>query len=147
MNQEVAQSRMRHRVFRNKATGQNLVEMALTFPLLLIVIFAIMEIGRVWNTFEGARMAAMDGAYTAAVYRSEDLGRQQMEERLTRAGIPFTVVNVASTNSGQAYQADVTVQYRPLLGGISIASLSGPLTLIPAQFDINYNNVQSAVVY
>lgn len=133
---------------RNGYRGQNLVEMALTFPFLLIVIFAIMEVGRFWNVYEGARLAAMDGAYTASVYRDTNLGKKQITDRLTRAGIPFNDGNVQVTKAADGtYTVNMQVQYNPLLGGISIASISGPLTIIPNTINITTSNVEANSVY
>ncbi len=65
---------MFHKLRRNEK-GQAIVEMALVMPLLVMLLFGIVEFGRVLNTYivvtnlsrEGARLGAVGGSDTAIV--------------------------------------------------------------------------------
>lgn len=136
---------------RKSAQGQNLVELVLTLPFLLILVFAVIEMGRVWQVYESAKTAAMDGAYVASVYQDPIMGQQQIQTRLNTANIAYTNVSVQPVNSAQGaiigYQSNVTVIFIPLMGGISLPTLSGPISIIPNQIPITYRNISYNSVY
>jgi Flp pilus assembly protein TadG len=58
---------IRHRLSRED--GQAAVEFALVLPLLLLVLFAIVEFGRAYNAYNDLNQMAADGARFAAVAR------------------------------------------------------------------------------
>ena len=133
--------------------GQNLVELALTLPFLLLLIFTIVEVGRAWQTYQGAKMAAIDGAYTASVYHDEALGEDQMQARLNQARIPYNaydivpVENTAGSTVVVGYKANVNVTYKPLFGGMSLPTLVGAVTIIPSEFPIEYHEIYYNSIY
>jgi Flp pilus assembly protein TadG len=132
---------------RRRHTGQNLVELVLTLPFVLILVFFIIEAGRVNFTFQGAKMAVMSGAHTAALYHNAAVGKQQLDNKLAATGLTATTASVVQLPNRHAYQATVTVHYAPFFGGVSIPTLSGPVSILPSQFDITYNAVEDVAVY
>ena len=141
--------------------GQNLVELALVLPFLMILIFAIVEIGRVWQCYQGTKMAAIDGAYTASLsYGAGEsaaisAGQTQMLNRLAAANLMsggttmsvLPVKNNGGTGAIIGFKAAVQTQFRPIVGAISLPTMSGPVPIIPAAFPISYDNIQFNAVY
>ncbi len=138
---------------RKRERGQNLVELVLTLPFLILIIFGIVEMGRVWQTYQGAKMAAIDGAYTASVFQDETLGEDQIKSRLEQAKITYTafdivpVTNTSGSNITIGYKATVTAEFRPLFGGMEVPTLANPITIIPAAFPIQYDEIYYPSVY
>jgi Flp pilus assembly protein TadG len=135
---------------KTRKSGQNLVELALTFPLLLVLILAVVEVGRAWNTYESARMAAMDGSYTAAIYQNTGLGEVQIKNRLDAANIPYNAgdIRVTQTNPNSGvYSASIIVQFRPIFSDLSINFMDQQFSLLPANIDISYQNVETNLIY
>ena len=129
-----------------KSRGQNLVEFAVTIPLVLAMFFFILEMGRVWFVYEAAKMAANDGSTTAAKYHNAEAGTAQATRKITEAGLEG-MGTVTQVDGKHAYAAEVTVVYEPFFGGMSIPTLGGEITLIPAGFDISYTQISTASVY
>jgi len=133
---------------RQKASrGQNLVELALTLPFVIVMMFAIIEFGRVWYTYEGVKMAVNEGLVVASNYYSPSTGQTRMQQRLAAAGLTASTATITQVPGQQAWQANATVQYTPFFGNLSIPSISGPITILPANFDISYTAVQAVSIY
>lgn len=60
-------------------SGQSLVEWALIIPLIMLVIFGIIEFGRLYNAHLIVTSSAREGARKAAVSSSEDAVRTAVE--------------------------------------------------------------------
>lgn len=132
---------------RARHRGQNLVELVLTLPFVIIMVFFIIELGRAWMVYEGAKMAARDGAYTASIYHSVSTGQTQLDNKLAAAGLTVKTSKISQVPNQHAYQADVTVSFAPFFGSIAIPTLSGPITILPSQFDISYTAVTDVAIY
>jgi Flp pilus assembly protein TadG len=132
---------------RGSSRGQNLVELALTLPFVIIMLFFIIELGRVWFVYEGAKMAALEGAHTAAIFHNDTVGESQLNKKLAAAGLNVKSSNVSQVANQHAYQADVTVGFSPFFGGLSIPTLSGPISIIPGDFDITYTAIEDVAIY
>lgn len=98
MNQQFRPGR-RMRLFRGNSAGQALVELALTIPLLLLVLLGATELARVayvvievTNAAEAAVRYGAQNTTTAA-----DLAGMQAAARADGASIALNVVNVTST--------------------------------------------------
>jgi Flp pilus assembly protein TadG len=140
--------------------GQNLIELALTFPLLLVVILSIVEVGRAWNAYEGTRLAAMDGVHTASIYNNVGLGEAQIAARLQSAGISADTTNptcaptgggasrgfVVSNNNG-TFDVRVCSRFIPIFADLRIGFINREFTIMPAQIPIVYQNIQSTNIY
>src|SRR4051794_27130976 len=86
--------RIRHRA--HDEHGQSMVEVALIVPLLLTVLFAISQLGIVFNDWTQVPSAARAGARKAAVSR---LDASRVTKAVTAAGAA-TSLSVASNSCG-----------------------------------------------
>ena len=100
--------------------GQDLVELALLLPLLLIIMVIVLDMGRAFNTYmvltnaarEGARLATRDphnvtAIHGAALYETRNAG-------LSDGDVTISVIPASSGNPVR-----VTVQYGfPLFSGL-----------------------------
>ena len=107
--------------------GQSLVEFVLVLPIFIILLFGIMEFGRIWETMNVLTSAAREGARVAAV-TNPDAGAatSAAQNLLTSANIRNVTVNVTGPNSSDQVVVTVSCNYVPLTGGIvpGIGSLS-----------------------
>lgn len=133
---------------RNAARGQNMIEMAIVLPFLIIGIFFTVELGRVWQTYQGAKMAAEDGAYTATINDSAVQGNGVISQRLNSANIPGNgvirpIMGFGTIAHRIGYKAQVNAVYQPLFGGVVLTLPFTGITvpIIPAQFPIQYDSV------
>lgn len=91
--------------FRN-SKGQNLIELVVVLPLLVLLILGIMQLGLYWRTFQTIESVALEGANVAAstvdnlqTANNEpvDSAIQAVNNRLQMAGLPqVTPGNVAA---------------------------------------------------
>lgn len=132
---------------RVRQSGQNLVELALTLPFLLAMLFFTIDIGRAWMVYDGAKMAVRDAVYTASIYHSATVGKSQLDNKLAAAGLSVKTAKIVQVPREHAYQGDVTVTYEPMFAQLQIPSLSGPIRLIPANIDVKYTSVTDVAVY
>ncbi len=135
------------RTRRSATKGQNLVELVLTLPFVLALLFFTIDLGRVWMVYEGAKMAARDAAYTAAIYHSASVGKTQLDNKLAASGLDVKTATVKQVTNQHAYQVDVTVSFKPLFAQLSIPTLAGPQAIIPNGFDVNYAAITDVSVY
>ncbi|MEW5953326.1 MAG: TadE/TadG family type IV pilus assembly protein [Bacillota bacterium] len=105
--------------------GQSLVEMALVLPLLIIILFGIIEFGRVFHSYLIITHASREGARVGVVGQSNTDIKQQIqdaaplnldkltititpsEQQARTPGVPLTV--------SVGYQVDL---FTPILGSI-----------------------------
>ena len=132
---------------RLKHRGQNLVELVFTLPLVLIMIFLTIELGRVWYAYNSAKMAAEKGVYTAAIYHNASSGQVELEGRLAAANLDVVTAQVAQVPNKHAYRADVTVTFTPFLANLVMPTVAGDMRIFPAAFDISYEALNDASVY
>ena len=137
--------RLRRRVRSEK--GAELIEVALTLPLLLLVLLGIIEFGFLFQEYEVVTNAAREGARIAALVPTAGYTTNEAKARatdyLTAGGLNMsqatpapTVVQsqVAITGTGKCITAmTVTVNYQhpvPFLSGI-IRYFGGTMATIP----------------
>jgi Flp pilus assembly protein TadG len=120
---------------RTNESGQAVVEFAVILPVLLMILFAILQFGIVFNNYIQVTAAAREGARKAAVSRS--LGTAAAETAATTAakaaapGLKQTSITVTYPNSPTFAQgSDVTVQvtYPYSISILGIIVKSGKLT-------------------
>ena len=99
---------------RRQRRGTAVVEFAIVLPIFFLMVFAMIEFGRMVMvrqvltnaSREGARIGVLDGATTAEV-------ETQVENYLTSAAIPFTPGNVVTVSpsppSSAGYGESVTI--------------------------------------
>lgn len=90
--------------------GQSLVEMALMLPLLLLLVFGIIEFGRILNASIMVTSAAREGARYGATGADEADIIQQVNDSLSPIGAPDDV-DVDGEQGGRGTSVTVTVTY------------------------------------
>jgi Flp pilus assembly protein TadG len=80
---------------RNNQSGQAIVELALTLPLLLLVVLGIFDFGLMFQRFEVVTNAAREGARVAVLPDYTDLHQSEIHAAnyLSASGIAGTPVN------------------------------------------------------
>ena len=77
------------RVIRNRASrdeGVAAVEFALILPVLALILFGVLEFGRVWSQYQLFQGAAREGARCAAVASTSDC---VVQDEIDQAASPF----------------------------------------------------------
>ena len=132
---------------RRRHAGQNLVELTVTLPFVLLLILFLIEIVRVSFTYQATSIAARQGAEFAAVYHTTAMGLQQMKRTLAASGLTPTTTTVTQVANTHGYEASVTVKYTPLFT-VSIPLVGGTNTNVtPGSFDIAFKAVPDAGLY
>lgn len=82
--------------FRKSHRGQSLVEMALILPILIIILFGIMEFGRVFHAYLVITHAAREGARYGVI--AKDVAEIKQKVQDTSPGIELDLANDVSVN-------------------------------------------------
>jgi len=106
--------------------GQSLVEFVLVIPILLFLLFGIMEFGRAWETVNIMTSAAREGARVAAVTNPNVASATSAAQRILTAGnISNASISVTGPDSNSEVRVTVTVSYTPMTNIIpSLGALS-----------------------
>ncbi len=118
--------------------GQSLVEFTLAIPLFVVILFGIIEFGRLWETMNILTSAAREGSRVAAVNQSAGgvnvsgaVGAAQ--NVLSAANINNATISVSGPNATDEVTVTVSMVYTPITGsiipGISSFSLSRSTTM------------------
>ena len=130
-----------------KIRGQNLVELVIVLPLLILLILGIMQLGLYWRTFQTIESVALEGSNVAASTvdslqttenEAVDAAVTAIQNRLAMAGLPqprgaisaqtgtppnALYQNGAVTNPGDV---QVTIDYRnPTSNGVIVQVVYG----------------------
>jgi Flp pilus assembly protein TadG len=131
-----------------KSSGQNLVELVVVLPLLVLLILGIMQLGLYWRTFQTIESVALEGSNIAASTvdnlgtaenEAKDAAVAAINTRLAMAGLPAvdpaTVVAQVGPEPTSLYQnaavvnpgdIQVTVDYRnPTSNGVIVQVVYG----------------------
>lgn len=103
----------RLRRWRETDAGQTLVEFSLILPIMLIMLFALVDFGRAFYTWIVVTNAAREGARTGAVQQPVDAIKTQVVKTasgLDSTKLTITVVNAQGTR-GQTVKVDVTYNF------------------------------------
>ena len=103
--------------------GQALVEFALVAPLLLLLIFAVADFARAWNTYQVLTDAAREGARAAVI---DDAGivladvQTVIGDALTRASLDNNdaTVTITGFRSGRGNPTTIRIEYQYSLGWV-----------------------------
>lgn len=139
------------RLFRNRRKGEAIVEFALLAPMLIFILFALVDFGRVFDAWVVSTNAAREGARYASSYAAQDymttaqvqqLGKQKTFDYLDgglngRSDVSYALsditVSVPSKAPGQPVTVTVSikVQIWTLLNifGSSQATIEGQATM------------------
>lgn len=111
---------------RSGTRGQALVELVLSVPLFLILVFGILEFGNMWRTYQITTNVAREGARVASLPGTdEDDVTSTVQERLHSAGLDSTKVT-AVFNDGAGLCDETTVTCE---GAREMVRLEYPYTL------------------
>ena len=99
--------------------GQSLVEFVLVLPIFIVLLFGIMEFGRMWETVNVLTSAAREAARIAAVSGpSTSQAVNAAQNILSSANIQNAVINVTGPNSSDQVVVTVSCNYSPITGAI-----------------------------
>jgi len=119
--------RKRKAAWKNNQKGQSLVEFALVLPVFIILLFGIMEFGRLWEISNVLTSAAREGVRVAAVTAPDQaLVVSAAQNVLNAAQISNAVVQVAGPNASNEVSVTIIFNYQPMSGVIipGLASMS-----------------------
>ena len=116
--------------------GSVVVEFTLFLPVILVILFGIIELGSAWYFKQVMVNASRDGARFASLYTTSAPTDQDVQAYvqnvLNQAGFPGTVaiaVNGAAGGTGTQVSVDITSDYRlPVLGAM-VPGVEGTITL------------------
>ena len=123
---------------RRRTRGQSLVEFALVFPIVVVILLAIFDLGRLVFAYNDIGNAARQGARTAIIDQAPNHARDRVIQMATSLGLQASDVVVSYIESDGsacptpktiACQAVITVSYdwsaiTPVIGNIV-----GPITV------------------
>lgn len=103
---------MRRRLDARSERGQTMVEFALVAPLLLVIVFAVIQFGILYNNYVTITDAARVGARKAAVSRlaASPSGAAVAAARSSASGLDQTKLGVNVAATAWEHGADVTVE-------------------------------------
>jgi Flp pilus assembly protein TadG len=101
---------------RRSARGQSLVELALTLPLLLIILLGVVDLGRVYFSYMTVINAAREGARYGAANPNDSTGAiNHAQNEATGSGITLTSVTMSCPNGctqGNPFRATVSYSFQ-----------------------------------
>lgn len=99
--------------------GQSLVEFALILPLFIVVLFGIMEFGRLWEMTNLITSASREGARVAAISgTSQSQAINAAQNVLSAANIDNATITVSGPNASNEVSVTVSIDYEPITGSI-----------------------------
>lgn len=106
-------------VFIKSCKGQSLVEFALVVPVLIIIVFGILEFGNLWFTMHTMSGAAREGVRIAAV-TAPDVNQVEnvVQNYLTASNLNDATITVAGPNAANEVIVTVQMNYNPLFLGV-----------------------------
>lgn len=127
---------------RGRTLGQSLVEFALVFPIVIVILLAIFDLGRLVFAYNDIGNAARQGARTAIIDQAPNHARDRVIQMATSLGLQATDVDVSYADTAGndchdpktgkytlACQVTITVDFdwsaiTPVIGNIV-----GPITV------------------
>ena len=108
---------MKH--FYKSQKGQSLVEFALVLPIFVVILFGIMEFGRLWEISNILTSAAREGVRVAAVSEPDVEKVKTAAQAVLSAGyITNATITVSGPNSDSDVSVTIALVYKPLTGSI-----------------------------
>ena len=97
---------IRKRIFEivSGTGGQEIAEMAVVFPLLLMVLLAILSFGRAYNVYSTIVRAAQDGAAAASTYTCGTCGNAVSDTKVVNAVTDAMAASKVDSNPIITYQ-------------------------------------------
>jgi Flp pilus assembly protein TadG len=102
-----------------RESGQSVVEFALVMPIFVILLFGIIEFGRLWMTVNVMTGAAREGARVAAIYgTSSGQARTAAQNVLSAGHVSGAIIAVSGPNASGEVVVSVSLTYSTLTGAI-----------------------------
>lgn len=113
----------------NSEKGQSLVEFALIIPLLIILLFGIIDFGRIFHVYLTINHAGREAARAASIGKDDSTIKNTAVNDAT--GISLTVGQVGVTPATRTSGTDVTITISYPITFLTpvIGSIVGPITL------------------
>ena len=112
---------MRHflKLLLRSQKGQSLVEFVLLLPVFIIILFGIIEFGRLWETMNVLTSAAREGARVAAV-TSPNVAQATVAAQnvLSASNVQNVTISVSGPNAANEVIVTVNHNYTPITGSI-----------------------------
>src|SRR5262245_10447183 len=114
---------------RRSESGQSLVEFAMVLPLLLLIVFAIIDFGRIYQANVTLTNAAREGARLGTTGASATAIQQRVSDTAPGLGATSSVSYTGTGVTGDSVivQATATVQFITPMGRIMSAFFGGGL--------------------
>jgi Flp pilus assembly protein TadG len=128
------------RQFRRRCCGEEgaeLIEFALTLPILMVVLLGVIEFGFIFKEYEAVTNAAREGARLAVLpsgYTDADI-EARANDYLTAAGLDTVVVTVGPATEEAVGALCVTTRTVTVPYPHTIAFLGGMVTLVGGSLD------------
>ncbi len=98
---------------RRSKRGQSLVEIALILPILLIILFGIMEFGRVFHSYLVITHAAREGARYGIISKDAAQIKQKVQDASPGITLDLSDIDVnPSTNLTAGVPLTISVEYQ-----------------------------------
>ncbi len=115
-------------------SGQGLVEFALVVPVLLLILFGVLDLGRSFHTYISLTNAAREAARYAAVNNTSATSAQAAQEFGSVSGCVNGSLTFADSGGGRGnpYTVTVTCQFQlvtPLIGNVVGAGAGNRITI------------------
>lgn len=113
----------------NREKGQSLVEFALLLPILVVIVFGIIEFGQLWMTVNILTGAAREGARVAAV-TAPDAGqvRNAVQSVLNGANINKASISISGPDAANQVTVTVRIKYTVTAANV-VPGLNGTFQL------------------
>jgi len=117
-----------------KQDGQSLVEFALVMPVFIILLFGIMEFGRLWEVSNILTSAAREGARVAAVTAPDVEAVSGAVQNVLDAGqITNAQIQISGPTGSNEISVTLTLDYEPMSGvvipGLTALTISRSTTM------------------
>lgn len=116
---------------RQNQRGQSLVELAISFTVLLILLGGAIDLGRAFFAYIAVRDAAQEGATYGALHPADTIGVEQRVRHSASGPINLTsttevIVTSSPDPSNGYYQVTVQYNFKPMMPIMSV--IMGPGT-------------------
>jgi Flp pilus assembly protein TadG len=114
-------------VLMKSEKGQSLVEFALTLPVLILLLFGIVDFGRIFHAYLTIDHAGREAARAASIGKDAATITSIAVNQGSSIGLKTKHVNVSTGSSGT--NATITIHYPITFLTPMIGKIVGPLTL------------------
>lgn len=115
---------------RGREHGASAVEFALILPLLIVLVFGIIEFGLAFSRLQGLQAAAREGGRVAAVAGDEDDVRDRIQE-VAPAFVAFDDLDIGLVPTGGCQSGVDTVTVAVQVGEAARSTYSIRIPLLP----------------